>query len=148
MANDTFTLGGLQFDDFSTPSDPPFVGRQVMAIHKLPDGARVIDVIGPDDHDYSFSGIFWGANAAADAEALDAMRMAGRPIELRWGDRAWTVMISEATIHCRRYPMWFEYSITVVVAANNMFGPLGLVQAGIDQLLSADMATAMSLMGL
>jgi hypothetical protein len=84
MSNDIFQLGGIVFDEFSTPNEPPFGGQQAMAIHKLPGGSRVIDLLGPDDHDYTFHGMFWGDNASANADAIDAMRTSGIPTVLSW----------------------------------------------------------------
>jgi hypothetical protein len=42
------TLGGIVFDDFSTPSAMGAGGKQAMVIHKLPGGSRVIDTLGLD----------------------------------------------------------------------------------------------------
>jgi hypothetical protein len=148
MATDLFTLGGVVFDEFSTPSEPPFGGSQAMAVHKLPGGSRVIDLLGPDDTDYTFNGVFWGDSAFANAEALDALRVSGQPTVLSWGGRSWLVIVQHASIECCRFPNYYKYSVQVVVAQNNMFGALGAFAAGIDDLISADMNNALSIVGL
>jgi hypothetical protein len=58
MSTDTLTLGGIVFDDFSTPHHMPLGGQQAMVVHRLPGGSRVIDTLGPDDDDYSWDGTF------------------------------------------------------------------------------------------
>jgi hypothetical protein len=57
------TLGGIVFEAFEVPEQIEFGGRQRMAIHDLPGGGRVIDVLGPTDSDLVFSGIFSGSGA-------------------------------------------------------------------------------------
>ncbi len=44
MATDFPMLGGITFDQFSTPEHMGFGGDQAMAIHRLPGDARVIDI--------------------------------------------------------------------------------------------------------
>ena len=63
---DTLTLGGISFDGFSTPSHMGAGGKQAMVIHKLPGGSRVIDTLGPDDENISWSGEFFGNDEAAE----------------------------------------------------------------------------------
>jgi hypothetical protein len=148
MATDTLILGGIQFDEWSTPHDIHLGGAQAMAIHKLPGGSRVIDTLGPDDDDYPWSGTIYGPNAIEIVRALDAMRISGVPVPLIWGGNFWTVIVSHFSAKPERYPQLWHYDITVVVAVNTMSGALGAITQGIDQLLGADMATAMSLVGL
>jgi len=148
MATDTLILGGIQFDDWSTPQEIHLGGAQAMAVHKLPGGSRFIDTLGPDDDDYSWSGTFYGENAQESIRALDALRVSGAPVPLVWGGNFWTVIISHFKACPVRYPQLWKYDITVVVAVDSMSGALGAITPGIDQLLGADMATAMSLVGL
>jgi hypothetical protein len=145
MATDTLLLGAVEFTDFSAPAEMPFGGRQAMAIHKLPGGKRVIDTLGPDDADYSWSGEFFSNDAYTKALTLDGMRRAGQPIPLIFGGQFYLVIISEFTPHIARYPVHVKYSITVVVAESPMSGALDAVMAGIDAMVSGDLAGAMAL---
>ena len=77
MALDVMILGPFVFTDFAVPDRLPFGGKQHMTVHKMPGGSRVIDCMGPDDDDRSWSGILWGDDALAEALTLDAMRRAG-----------------------------------------------------------------------
>ena len=42
---DVLTLGGIAFDDFSTPTNMGAGGDQAMVVRKLPGGARVIEAL-------------------------------------------------------------------------------------------------------
>ena len=147
MANDILVLGNFVFTDFSPPSKMPWGGAHALAIHKLPGGSRVIDKLGPDEADFTWDGIIWGADAFEQAQALDAMRISGATVPLTWGGQAWNVIVSHFAPEMCRFPMYVHYSITVVVASAPMLGGLGQIPAGIDQLLASDMQTAMSIAG-
>jgi len=148
MATDTLILGGIIFDEWSTPKRICLGGAQAMAVHKLPGGSRVIDTLGPDDSDYNWSGTFYGNDAQSKVRALDALRISGAVVPLVWGGNFWSVIVSHFEASPERYPQLWHYDITVVVAVNSMAGALGAITQGIDQLLGADMATGMSLVGL
>lgn len=145
MTTDILLLGAVEFTGFSAPADMPFGGRHAMAIHKLPGGQRVIDTLGPDDADYSWSGEFFGNDAYAKALTLDGMRRAGQPVPLIFGGQFYLVVISEFTPRIARYPVHFKYSITVVVAESPMSGALDAVLSGIDAMVAGDLAGAMAL---
>jgi len=112
---DVLQLGGFQFSGFSIPDLMPLGGRQNMTIHKLPGGSRVIDTLGPDEHDISWRGQFFQDNAINICVQLDAMRRQGSLIPLIVAGQSTQVVISEFTYSIRRMPMWIEYSITCVV---------------------------------
>ena len=63
MADVTLLLGPVAFQDFEVPCGVNFGGRQRLALHRLPGGSRVIDALGRDDAQISFSGIFSGSDA-------------------------------------------------------------------------------------
>jgi len=94
MPSDVLSLGGIVFDDFSTPTTMMGGGAQAMVTHKLPGGRRVIDTLGPDDADIVWDGQFYGDNAYDTALALDAMRAAGQVVPLSWGGQFRSVILS------------------------------------------------------
>src|ERR1035437_10225484 len=108
---DTLTLGGIAFDGFSTPDSMGAGGKQAMAVHKLPGGRRVIDTLGPDEDNISWSGKFYGNDTEAQVLALDGMRAAGQVIPLQFGGMFRSVIIDTHSYHWRRFPVWAEYSI-------------------------------------
>ena len=118
MATDIMMLGGVVFDDWSTPEHPPFGGEQAMVVHKLPGGKRVIDTLGPNDDDITWHGRFYGPNAIGQALLLDGMRAAGAPLPLSFGGQAWLVVIAHFKAHIERYPQNILYEITCTVASS------------------------------
>lgn len=148
MATDQLILGGVVFDDWMTPADMPFGGNQAMKVHKLPGGSRVIDILGPDEMDISFKGVIWAADGSAIAAALNDMRIAGAPVSLSFGGNFYEVIVQKCDLHIHRYPQWYEYDITCVVASNPMAGVLSASVSTFASLVQSDLASALSVAGL
>ena len=70
MSDIALLLGPVAFQDFELPANIGFGGEQRLAVHCLPGGARVIDVLGRDDAEITFSGIFSGSDATLRARTL------------------------------------------------------------------------------
>jgi hypothetical protein len=143
MSTDVLALGPIIFSDFSIPERMPFGSAQMLKKHKLIGGQRVIDTLGPDDRDLTWSGIFWGDNALEQAQEVDALRALGQPLGLSWGGGSYTVVIESFTPDVQRLPNCVPYSITVVIAINGAHGSLGAVAQGVDSLVQSDMAEAL-----
>lgn len=140
---DVLSLAGIVFDDFSTPSEMMGGGNQAMVVHKLPGGARVIDTLGPDDADITWSGFFFGDNAYDTALALDGIRAAGQVVPLIWGGQFRSVIISRFIYKVHRLPMWVNYEVTCTVTNNPMQGSnSSLPASSTDDLVSSDLSTA------
>jgi hypothetical protein len=134
------TLGGVDLIDFEIPSDVLFGGAQQLAIHRLIGGARVVDVMGPDDASLRWTGIFSGPFAGDRARIFDAMRVAGAPLGLSWDAFCYNVVI-ESLIMDYRNPWWIPYQIScavVVDQAESETAPTpDLANAILDDLTSA-----------
>lgn len=141
------TLGDVTFENFEIPSQINFGGSQATAVHKLVGGERVIDAMGRDDDDISWSGLFQGSTANFRAAYIDGLRVKGKPLPLTWSQYNFLVIIKEfKPIYTRYY--WLEYSITcqVIQDLNKPF-PLLLPVAYDDAIQNAlteanDIATA------
>jgi len=145
MPTDILSLAGITFDAFSTPRRVPFGGNQMMVVHKLPGGSRVIDTLGPDDDDIAFEGQFFGADAYASATALDGIRAAGQVVPLIFGGQTRQVVIAKFSPRINRYPNWVEYFVVCTVSQNPALGDLTLsAGGGIDDLVGGDMATSVT----
>jgi hypothetical protein len=142
---DTLILGGIAFDSFSTPDAMGAGGKQHIVVHKLPGGQRVIDTLGPDEDNITWSGKFYGNNAYANALALDGMRAAGQVVPLIFGGQFRSVIIDTFSYHIRRLPEWVEYSISCMVYQNQSLGTLGGSLGSIDTLILGDIALAIGL---
>ena len=142
MATDLLILGGLIFDDWSTPERMPFGGKQAMAVHKLPGGARVIDTLGPDERDITWTGTFWGSGAYESALALNGLRQSGQVVPLSFAGQSYRVLVAEALVDIRRLPQYATYTVNCIVATNPMAGNLSSQASTVDTTVSADIATS------
>ncbi|MCB8874771.1 hypothetical protein [Acidisoma silvae] len=78
----TVTLGPYTLSAFEIPTAIHYGGRQRLAVHDLPGGGRVTDVLGGSDSDITFSGIISGQDADTKAQLLDALRISGLTVPL------------------------------------------------------------------
>lgn len=142
---DVLTLGGIPFDDFSSPHQMGAGGKQQIIIHQLPGGNRVIDRLGPIESDIPWQGFFYGNDAYDRALALDAMRMSGQVVPLMFAGQFRSVIISEFIYRIIRLPVWVDYQINCVVVQNPMMGAVGVIASSVDTMIMSDLAAAMAL---
>ena len=137
-------LGPVLFQDFEIPETIIFGGRQRLAVHELPGGARVIDALGRDDAPIIWFGVLSGPNATERAHALDLLRVQGAVLPLTWDTFFYTVVISEfrATYVQEN---WIPYFISCTVLRDEAEV---LIQTGISlvEQAMADVGTAASLL--
>ncbi len=115
-------LGDIVFDYVEIPDDFNFGGQQLLKVHQLIGGARTIDALGRSDDDIVFAGLFFGKNAAERARAVDYMRVAGKEVELIFGEFIYLVVIKTfEPIFERYYQVKYKVTLTVV---NNLTLPV------------------------
>ncbi len=136
-------LGDVQFADMEVPDKLPFGGTQQLAVKKLLGGARVIDVVGPDDQALSWSGRFRGALALNRATYLDAARRAGAQLTLTWSALSYEVIIQSFVAEYERD--WeIAYRISCTVVSDNRHPDQSLQLPTLDQVVNADLFSALS----
>ena len=141
---DVLTLDGVAFTGYSTPDVMMGGGKQAMVVHKLPGGSRVIDLLGPDEHQIVWKGHFFDSNAYGTALTLDAMRAAGGVRSLQWGGQSRAVIIDDFVYRVRRLPVWVEYAIVCTVVTNPSLGALGgALGGGVSALVTSDLQFAL-----
>lgn len=111
------TLGNVTFSAFEVPPSIQFGGAQRLVVQTLPGGGRVIDAMGQDDADISWSGILTGPDAASRARLLDSLRIAGDALPLVWDSFAYNVIIADLALQFRN-PWWIPYRLRCVVATS------------------------------
>lgn len=107
-------LGPVAFQGFEVPERITLGGRQRLTVHTLPGGARVVDAMGPDDRNLSWSGIVSGADAAGRVRQLDRLRRSGLALPLTWDGWRFTVIISDFEADSAK-PWWVPYRISCTV---------------------------------
>jgi hypothetical protein len=117
----TVTLGLVTLEAFEIPAAIAFGGKQRLAVHDLPGGGRVIDVLGGADDDITFSGIISGTGADTRAQLLDALRISGASLPLSWSEQYFIVVIAEANFDYRK-SWWIPYRLRCVVQSNLTYG--------------------------
>jgi hypothetical protein len=108
------SIGSIELRDFEVPSAVRFGGTHRTAVHRLGDGRRVVDRLGPDETDISFSGTISGPDAGARARGLDRLRATGEPVTLRWDSFRFDVVIRQfaADFHSGQ---WISYQVSCTV---------------------------------
>ncbi|HTW27873.1 MAG TPA: hypothetical protein VME92_12155 [Acetobacteraceae bacterium] len=133
-------LGPVTFVGFEVPERLTFGGRQRLAIHRLPGGARVIDAMGPDDAELAWAGVFSGPDAADRARTLDALRIAGAMLPLTWDAFLYSVIISCFQADYAS-PWWIPYRISCTVVLDPAQLAISAAATLADD-ISADLVTA------
>lgn len=142
MPDLVLTLGGVQFRDFEVPDKIAGMGGdQMLAIHRLIGGARVIDSMGRDDAPLEWSGRFRGRDAQSRARAIDALRIAGKEVILSFGDVLKTVKIHRFLYEFERF---YEgpYSIVLEVLTDVS---QSAADRGVDGMMRSDNDIAQAL---
>ncbi len=132
------------FDNLEIPESIPFGGEQRAAIHTLPGGARVVDVMGREDALISWSGMMLGDSALNRARNLDRMRVGGLPWQLTYAEFSYTVIVQRFQGNFERFYK-IPYSISCLVIEDNTSPVTALEPAGVNDAVLNDNATAQDL---
>lgn len=114
MSEVVLQLGPVTFSAFEIPAGINFGGRQIIAIHQLADGRRVIDSIGAAESELSFSGAFSGPTATFRARQLDSLRVAGAELSLTWDVFCYTVVVNRFDAEYKS-SAWIPYRLLCTV---------------------------------
>jgi hypothetical protein len=133
------TLGPVVFEAFEVPGRIAFGGRQRLAVHALPGGARIVDAMGRDDAPVAWAGVFTGSTAGERVRLLDLLRVQGQPLSLVWDEFVYDVVIASLDARFER-SNWIPYRISCVVLSD-LAVPDQLVLSLTADLL-ADLASA------
>ena len=131
MGQGTLLLGPILFQDFEVPERVRWGGGQTLSVHRLPGGVRVIDALGRNDAEITWTGVFSGGDATLRARALDLMRTQGEAWPLTWDWFFYTVVISRFEAEFAR-SSWIPYRIACTVVRDEVASAVdaGLSLAG------------------
>ena len=118
-------LGPVVFSGFEVPEQVALGGKQLLAIHRLVGGGRVVDAMGADDADVAWSGILTGADAPERLRLLEGLRRDGEAVELAWAGYRYTVVVRELQARVTG-PYLVPYRLKCAVLAE---GDVGGVEA-------------------
>lgn len=109
------TVAGFTAFGFEVPEHINFGGAQKVNVHKLLGGDRVVDVMGPDEADISWSGIMSGPLAQIRAMQLDQIRRAGQAVPLVFGGQSRQAIVTAFKVSIEHGGFLWPYSITCLV---------------------------------
>jgi len=140
----TLTLGGVVFSDFEIPESISSGGEQMLAVHKLPGGSRIIDALGPDDAEIHWSGRFRGSDAEERALLLDFQRRQGQQVLLSYSLHIYQVVIREFTANFQFGGLEIPYSISCTVVLD-VTQAIASAAIGFLESLASDLVSALGL---
>jgi hypothetical protein len=143
MGGVSLSLGDVMFTDMEIPETINFGGKQRISVQPLIGGGRVVSVLGIDDGEISFSGIFSGSDAASRAQILDAARAIGATLPLVWDRFFYSVVISEFTAEYRK-PALIPFTIHCEVVTDPV-AALAVLAAPLASLIGNDLTAASAL---
>lgn len=145
------SLGDFVFQGWEVPEAISWGGAQRLNVHKLPGGERVIDSMGRDDDEITWSGIFLSADASDRADQLDQLRVAGDELELIFAGRNYSVVISHFKADQRKTNhVPYTVSCTVLVDESGSIGNgdspslLSSITSDINDTLGFDLSGTLS----
>ena len=135
-------LGDVLFSRYEVPEKITFGGEQMLAMHKLIGGARIIDSMGRDDMPLSWNGWFIGSNAYERARFIDAMRVGGKSFNLSFAEFNYQVVIKQFEADFERFYKLPYKIVCEVIADNTQPVTTTAVILDFDETISADIASA------
>lgn len=110
----TTPAGVFEFAAAEIPDQIAFGGEQLVAVHQLIGGARIVDAMGASDAPLTWKGWFLGATAEDRARFLDSVRRAGDACTLTWSDYSYSVVVTSFSADYQK-PYRIPYTITCTV---------------------------------
>lgn len=138
-------LGEVVFQDWEIPERVTWGGSHKLNVHKLVGGDRVIDAMGPDNAELTWSGIFLSQDAAQRADQLDQMRKDGQLRSFIFGGRFYYAYISSFQAE-QRMLSWIPYTISLTVWRDQSTGAPQFLPNPLAEVL-ADAIAVNSLLG-
>ena len=130
----TLKIGSISLRDFETPSTVKFGGTQRIAVHRLANGRRVLDALGREESDITFSGVLSGSDAEARVQALDLLRTTGQRTSLQWSSFHFDVIVRQFSIEFQS-PHWIPYQLVCAVLEQSIDDSASNLTAGPETLL-------------
>ena len=96
-ASSPVILGNLVLTGIEVPDTLQVGGRQMLVVHRLPGGGRVVDALGNDPGRLELKGRFLGPDAQMRAQAVERMRMAGQQVAFSAAGLSVQVWIAQFT---------------------------------------------------
>ncbi|MCF7536149.1 hypothetical protein [Pseudomonas petrae] len=138
-------VGNVEFTGLEVPEAVTIGAKQQLVVHKLVGGRRVVDVLGVDYDNMSWSGWMTGATAGDRVNELETLRDLGRPLSFNMDGYYFSVLIQSFNARFehvyRRY-----YSIDLLVV-ERLDAPVkeNALSGTLDALIDSDIGESLGL---
>jgi hypothetical protein len=138
-------VGNVEFTGLEVPEAVTIGAKQQLVVHKLVGGRRVVDVLGVDYDNISWSGWMTGATAGDRVNELETLRDLGRPLSFNMDGYYFSVLIQSFAPRFEHiYRRYYTIELFVVerldapVTENALSGTL-------DALINSDVGESLGL---
>ncbi|MBV8049003.1 MAG: hypothetical protein JO171_17775 [Paludibacterium sp.] len=138
------TLGSFEFQGLEVPEAIAVGAHQQTAVHKLVGGGRIVDVLGVEYDNLTWSGWLVGTEAQTRAKQLEALRDTGKPLLFSLDHYALTVLIGGLTTRFE-HAYRLGYSIDLLVLGPAPLPSNAPAAASPDDLIDGDIGSALGL---
>jgi hypothetical protein len=103
------------FDNAEVPQVVNGGGDQMLAVHQLIGGKRVVDAMGKSSDEINFRGLFQGVTSLDRVRYVDGLKNAGKPVIFSYLDYRYRVVIKHFSWAYRAvYKISYQITLTVV----------------------------------
>ncbi len=131
----------ITFEGVELPQSVSWGGEQMLAVHQLVGGDRIIDTLGAKPEPIQWSGIFFGQTAVERARYLDTVRQGGGAVVLTWDEFAYVGVLARFQAQYLQ-PWQVRYSITIEVMQDATAAQSSAPPESLISLLNNDTSSA------
>lgn len=143
-ANSSFSLGGVAFQSMEVPETLGFGGTVHNDVSYQPGGGKRIGLLGAYEDDLTWSGVFLGAQAAKRAQAIDALRVAQKPVAFVGAGQSRQVIIKTFRWNYMARGARIPYTIECIVVPPKKTKTSGTTKSALSSLIGKDAAAAVT----
>lgn len=138
-------VGGTEFTGLEVPESLTVGGKQQVVVHKLVGGRRVVDVLGVDYDNLTWSGWMAGPTAGARTTALEKMRDTGATLTFNMDGYYFSVVVADFKSRFEHlYRRYYTIDLVVVARLDAPVTPNALTGT-LDSLINSDLAQSIGL---
>ncbi len=137
----------IEFLDIELPQRIRFGGEQLLSLHQMMGGKRILDAMGAADEPICWEGIFTSLSAVYRARYCDTLRRTGEACTLSWGAFSYTGVVRGFSADFTRGGLYIPYRIAFEVAQDNTAFVYTPPQISLHAQMNADMSRANAVTG-
>jgi hypothetical protein len=138
-------VGDFEFSGLEVPESVTVGAKQQLVVHKLIGGKRVVDVMGVDYDNMSWSGWITGATAGDRVTQLETLRDAGDPLTFNMDGYYFSVLIQ--SFNARFEHLYRRYFTIDLLVVERLDAPIteNALSGTLDALINSDVGQSLGL---